>query len=163
MAEFTWEYPNENHSDYLLRAGDRPVGSLQFAPQSTGQFEGVTWTFERVSIPHPAINVKVPGSREVFAHFLPGVAGQGVVTFAGGRRYRWTRVHPWSNEWCFRSDAGRSAVCVSQNAGALAGGAKVTVCSKESELPETPILILLAWHLRLLEFEHLSESIVLCG
>jgi hypothetical protein len=54
-------------------------------------------------------------------------------------------------------------VCLSQQSGPLASGGKVMVCSNAVHLAETPILVLLAWYLRVLAFEKLTESIFVFG
>lgn len=71
----------------------------------------------------------------------------------------------WSPTWCFREQGGarKSSICVSQHAGPLRAGGRVNVCGDVTGLPETPVLILLAWYLRVVEFEMLTHAIPVIG
>ena len=57
----------------------------------------------------------------------------------------------------------KSSVCLSQEAGPLMQGGKVSVCCGAADLPETPVLLLLAWFLRIMDFEMLMEGIFRIG
>jgi hypothetical protein len=166
-GDVRWEYPGEGHSAYVLRAGGEEIGWLSFEerplPHSTAELGGRRWTIECTGAFHPHIVVRAEGSDSVVAEFTPHVGGGGVVAFASGRRLCWTREHVWSVKWCFRCEENKSAVCVTQAAGPLTEGGRVAVCGSAADLPETPVLILLAWFLRLLEFERLVESICVAG
>jgi hypothetical protein len=52
---------------------------------------------------------------------------------------------------------------MSQHAGALTEGGKVSVCEQAAQAPETAVLILLAWYLRVLAFQNLIEAIPTVG
>jgi len=54
-------------------------------------------------------------------------------------------------------------VCLSQEAGPLRQGGKVSVCRGAADRPETPILLLLAWFLRIMDFEMLVEGLFRVG
>ena len=57
----------------------------------------------------------------------------------------------------------KSSVCLSQETGPLTQGGKVSVCCGAADLPETPVLLLLAWFLRIMDFEMLVEGIFRVG
>ena len=42
-------------------------------------------------------------------------------------------------------------------------GGKVAICSDAMHNEETPVLILLAWYLRILEVLRMSESVLVCA
>ena len=85
-----------------------------------------------------------------------------MVTFASGARYCWNRAKIWSGQWCFRRE-GEASICLSQHAGPLREGGRVSVCEQAAQLPETAVLVLLAWYLRVLAFETLIETIPTVG
>ncbi len=54
-------------------------------------------------------------------------------------------------------------MCLSQETGSLTQGGKVSVCCGSAGLPETPVLLLLAWFLRIMDFEMLVEGLFRVG
>jgi hypothetical protein len=66
-----------------------------------------------------------------------------MVSFDSGVRYRWKKADMWSGKWCFRHAERESCVCLSQDAGPLVQGGRVSVCCGAADLPETPVLLLL--------------------
>ena len=118
------------------------------------------WSFEHTAGSHPHVIIRQHGSPLTLAEFAPRLTGGGIVTFATGERYCWNRAKIWSPRWCFRREGADSAVCVSQQAGPLTEGGKVGICcDAAARLPEVPVLILLAWYLRVLAFESLTGAI----
>lgn len=166
-GKLTWAYPDAARPVFVLRADREEIGSLQFekdaGARSTAELDGRRWTIERTAARYPSVSVRDEASGTAVAQFAPCVTGGGVLTFTDGRRFCWTREHIWSTNWCFRCKENKSLVCVSQEAGPLAGGGRVSVCSDAANLPETTILVLLAWYLRVLEFEKLMEADFVCG
>ncbi len=165
--EFVWDRPDSGRLAFVLRAHEEEIGWLQFESglgvRSSAEFEGQRWTFERTGMFHPCVTIRAEGSDAVVAEFTPRLTGgSGVVSFASGTRYCWNTARIWSTTWCFRSNEHKSAVCVSQEAGSLTSGGKVMTCS-EAAHPETPILVPLAWYLRVLSLEGLVESILSYG
>jgi len=165
-SKLTWSYPGADGHEFVLRADGAEIGRLRFTGdadvRSAAELEGQRWTFVRTAARCPRISIYAEGSETPTAQFMPCMTG-GTVSFAGGRRYCWTRAHLWSTCWCFRCEEHKSSVCVSQEAGPLAGGGQVTVCASAASLAETPVLVLLAWYLRVLEFEKLAETDFVCG
>jgi hypothetical protein len=86
-----------------------------------------------------------------------------MVSFDSGVRYRWKKADMWSGKWCFRHAERKSCVCLSQDAGPMVQGGRVSVCCGAADLPETPVLLLLAWFLRIMDFEMLVEGIFRVG
>ncbi len=165
-AELDWTYPSAGERAFVLRANGNQIGWLRFEKEpgsfSAAELEGSRWTFERTGPTHSGIVIRAAGSNQPAAEFSSSLSG-GAVAFASGARYSWIRQHPWSSRWCFRSKEPKSMVCVTQEARPLQSGSKVTVCCDAAGNPETPLLVLLAWYLRVLDFERLTESVFVCG
>jgi len=166
--EFVWANPDSERQVFVLRARGEEIGWLQFESglgvRSTAELEGQRWTFERTGVFHACVTIRIESSDASLAEFTPFLTGGGgVVSFTAGTQYCWNRARIWSTNWCFRCKEHKSTVCVSQEAGSLTGGGKVVICSDAAHLPETPVLVLLAWYLRVLAFERLAESLILGG
>ena len=166
-SEIAWAYPDRAHPAFVLRAGREEIGWLRFekdiGAQSTAELEGHRWTLEHNGLHHPRVTIRDQASNRAVAEFTPCLTGGGVARFPNGRLFCWTREHIWSGTWCFRCKENKSTVCVSQETRPLTAGSRVTVCSDAAQLEEAPVLVLLAWYLRVLEFEMLTESVVVCG
>lgn len=165
--EMTWRYPERDGQPYVLREGGADAGWLEFHDQpgarSTGEFNGRRIEFEYTAELHPRVLVRHDGSQDLVAEYVPNLAGGGVVSFASGARYRWRRSNVFGAKWCFCQQENKRSVCVSQESGPLAHGGKTTLCCGAAGLPETPVLLLLAWFLRIMEFEMLGEGLSRMG
>jgi hypothetical protein len=164
-CELVWRYPAVQGGAFQLIANGAEIGRLQFderpgAP-SVGEVAGEKLTFQYSlgALPHVTISRQTGG--ETVAEYVPRIIGGGVVSFTTGARYCWNRAKIWSPTWCFRrQDEGhRSSICLAQDAGPLRSGGKTKICGDAAALPETPVLLLLAWYLRVLAFKVSSESI----
>ncbi len=166
-SKLTWVYPEAGHPAFVLRADGEEIGWLRFEKdsevRSSAALEGRRWTFERTAARYPCVAIRAEPFETAIAQFTPCVTGGGLVAFTDGRRYCWTREHIWSTNWCFRCKENKSAVCVSQETGSLTAGGRVIVCPDAGRLAETPILVLLAWYLRVMEFEKLLDADFVCG
>jgi hypothetical protein len=164
--EMTWEYPEEEGQPFLLWDEGVKAGWLRFHQEpagSTGEFRGQRWVFRYSARLHPRITVYRGDSQQTLAEYVPSFTGGGCVSFDSGVRYRWRRADIWGTRWCFRRADEKSSVCLVQEAGPLIEGAKVSVSGGAVGLPETPILLLLAWFLRIMDFEMLAEGIFRVG
>jgi len=167
--DLVWQYPLKPDGLFLVTVDGAEVGRLRFddrpGAESDAELCGHAWKFEHSGGPLPRVTVRSGDPPELVAEFVPWLTGGGTVTFAGGRRYCWNRSQLWSPTWCFRpqGEAQRSSICVSQQAGPLRSGARVKVCADAAGRPETPVLVLLAWYLRVLAFEQLTEAIPVTG
>ncbi len=165
-GELTWTLPDEGHPAFVLRAGSEDIGWLQFeekpGARSSAALGSGRWTLERTGAVHPTVTVRAEGDETVVMEFAPCLTGGGMARFANGRVYCWIREHLWSNKWCFRCKL-HKAVCVSQDTLPLTAASRVAVCVDATHLPETPVLVLLAWYLRLLEAARVEDSIFVCG
>ena len=94
--------------------------------------------------------------------------GTGWVVFSSGRRYHLRHTNFWGTQWALESLPGddRSAVItLSANQGFFKQGGTVAVAQSADGLPETPVMLLLIWYLRVLMNEDASAGavVVACG
>jgi hypothetical protein len=164
--ELIWQYPEQDGQPFLLWDNGVKAGWLEFheePAESTGEFRGQRWAFRYSARLHPRVTVHRGDSEEVIAEYVARFTGGGLVSFDSGVRYRWSRSDIWGARWCFRQAEKKSSVCLSQEAGPLVHGGKVSLCCGAADLPETPVLLLLAWFLRIMDFEMLVEGIFRVG
>ena len=164
--ELIWQYPEQEGQPFLLWDDGVKAGWLEFnelPAVSTAEFQGQRWAFRYSDRLHPRITVHRGDSQEVFAEYVPSFTGGGMVSFDSGARYRWMRSDIWGARWCFRHVEQKSSICLSQEAGPLTQGGRVSVCCGAADLPETTVLLLLAWFLRIMDFEMLVEGIFRVG
>lgn len=164
-CEMVWQYPRTHGGAFELSAGELALGRLQFdgrpgAP-SLGELRGEKLVFQHTGTTMPGVTVRGEAGGESIAEFVPAIFGGGAVSFPSGACYSWKRVKVWGSTWCFRrqGESNPHSICVALEAGPLQSGGRVKVCADAAALPETPILVLLAWYLRVLAFELLGESI----
>lgn len=158
-ADLAWTYPEGADGAFRLHDHGEPAGWLKFdRVRSSAGWQGRSWSFEHAG----PITIRA-ASGELAGVFTPRPNGGGTVDLSSGRSYCWNRKHVLSRTWCFRSLDNQSTVCVSQEAGPLISGGAVTLCPQAAQSPDTALLVLLAWYLRVLEFETLSNSQFVCG
>lgn len=160
--ELIWQYPQQEGEPFLLWDEGVKAGCLRFhkePEESSGEFRGQRLAFRYSAQLHPRVTVYRGGSQDVLAEYVPCFTGGGMVSFDSGVRYRWNKTDIWGSKWCFRHAEQKSSVCLSQEAGPLSQGGKVSVCCGAADLPETPVLLLLAWFLRIMNFEMLEEGL----
>jgi hypothetical protein len=165
--ELIWRYPEQEGQPFILWDEGVKAGWLQFHEQpleSSGEFRGRRLVFRYSAKLYPRVTVcSEEDSPHIVAEFLPCWTGGGWVSFDSGARYRWRKAHIWGGGWCFIRMDQKSQVCLSQEAGPLIQGGRVSICSGAADLPETPVLLLLAWFLRIMDFEMLVEGIFRAG
>jgi len=162
--ELTWRYPRTHNGAFELLVGETKLGWLhvdeRLGSQSLAELDGQTWKFRHSAGALPRVIVCKENSPDILAEYVPRLTGGGVLSFASGVSYCWNRSKIWSPTWCFRREgAPKGSVCLSQEAGPLRDGGKVRICGDAAALPEAPVLVLLAWYLRVLAFEELMEQI----
>ncbi|MGP8242952.1 MAG: hypothetical protein ACLQVN_00360 [Bryobacteraceae bacterium] len=166
IRQLVWQYPETEGQPFVLWDEGVKAGWLQFHEgpvDSTGEYRGQKWVFRYSTHLHPRVTVYRGDSEQVLAEYVHCFTGGGLVSFDSGVRYRWKRTDIWGARWCFRRAEEKSSVCLSQEAGPLTQGARVSVCCGAADLPETPVLLLLAWFLRIIDFEMLVEGIFRVG
>jgi hypothetical protein len=161
-----WQFPRSLNAPFELNAEGVQVGWLRFddlfGARAIGELDGKTWVFDYNCLPHPSVSIFTAGSETPVAEYVPRLIGGGLVTFASGVCYCWNRTRIWSSQWCFRRE-GQASICMTQHAGPLTEGGRVSVCQEAAQVPETAVLVLLAWYLRVLAFETLIQAIPTVG
>ena len=146
--ELEWMAPAAPHQPFVLSAHGERLGWLLFEDEdgrrAQGELDGRRWTFERAGLAHPHVIIR--------AEDVVGEFSGHVVSFATGARYRWSHTSFWGDTWCFHREGDKTSVCVTQQSGPIQTGGKVSLCCGGGPQPETPILVLLAWYLRVLDY-----------
>jgi len=165
--DLIWRFPEQEGRPFVLRAGETELAWLDFHEQpaaSLGGFDATRLLFHYTTNLHPRVTISSEQDpSHVVAQFLPCWTGGGWVSFDSGACYRWKKSHLWGSTWCFSRQGEESSVCLSQQAGALIEGGKVRVCCGALDRPETRVLLLLAWFLRIMDFEMLVEGVFRVG
>jgi len=165
--DLVWQYPQTREGVFELTVDGNPIGQLHFderpGANSVGELDGQRWIFQHTNDALPRVTVSTENRADAVAEFVPWLLGGGTVSFAGGPVYCWNRARIWSQTWCFRRQGQGSSICVSQQSGPLRDGGRVKVCGNAAGQPEAPVLVLLAWYLRVLAFEMLTEYIPAVG
>jgi hypothetical protein len=165
--DFAWIYPSQEGRPFVLQEEGQDRARLLFHQQpepSQGEYGGKKWLFHYTAVLHPRVTVTTEDDLDhVVAQFLPCWTGGGWVIFDSGARFRWRKAHIWGGGWCFQRMDAESSICLSQEAGPLTQGGKVSVCAAAADQPETPVLVLLAWFLRIVDFEMLVEGVFRVG
>jgi len=167
--ELEWRQPGALHRVYQLTEDGREIATLRFEKScgslATGICGEARWTFKRTGFLSPKISVREAGSETEFAMFTPGWTGSGWVVFGSGRRYHLRHTNFWGTEWAFEGEDGRAAIALSGNHGFFKQGGTATVAQFAVGLPETPVLLMLMWYLRVLMNEDASAGavVVACG
>ena len=78
------------------------------------------------------------------------------MVFSSGRRYHLRHTNFWGTEWAFEAEDGSAAIALSGNRGFFKHGGTATVTHSAAGLPETPVMLLLIWYLRVLMNEDAS-------
>ena len=97
----------------------------------------------------PKISVREPGSESDSAVFTPGWTGRGWVVFGSGPRYRLRHTDFWGSQWSFETADG-AACHTRRHSRFLQEGGAAMVSPSAAGLPESPVLLLLIWYVRLL-------------
>jgi len=128
---------------------------------ATGECGGSRWTFKRTGFLSPRITVRQVGSETDIAVFTPSWSGCGWVVFNSGRRYQLRPLNFWRSEWAFETEAGTPAITLAGPKGMFKHGGTSQVAREVAALPETPVLLMLMWYVRLLMNEDAAAAAVM--
>ena len=149
--ELKWSQPHAFKQEYELRtAGDELAAILVF-PNSlrcnaTGQSADGSWDFNREGPFHTRIVVRTSGSSEEIAVFKKSVwKACGVLELPDGRTFR-TASNLWASRYSFL-DASEEPIVELKNCGVLHRAANLTIAQRVKDLPELPMMVMLAWYL----------------
>lgn len=125
---------------------------------ATAEWGEQRWTFKRAGFWSPKVTVRVAGSERDAAVFTPKWKGGGELVFGDGRRFTLKSLSFWGAQWAFESEDGAEVISVHGPHGLIHSKGEVSVGLAAGRLPETPILLLLIWYLRLLMQEEASVT-----
>jgi hypothetical protein len=150
--ELEWVQPRAMRRAFHLIADGENVASLQFesGSRATGECAGGKWTFQRTGFLAPKITVREAGSDLDLAVFTPMWMGGGTVAFAAAQRYQFRPDNFWRTEWVFETEDGKVLTTISGRPHLFKMGGVATVAQSAALLPETPVLLLLTWYVRVL-------------
>jgi len=169
-TRFEWRQPEAFRRFHQLIADGQVVASLRFekvcGTLATAEYGGARWTFKRTGFWSPRVGVRQAGSDTDLAIFTPRWNGGGQLAFAAGRKFELKSLSFWEGDWAFETVDGSEVVSVHGPHGLAhrRGEAALGLCA--ASLPETPILLLLIWYLRILMLEDAAATAgaaVWCG
>jgi hypothetical protein len=153
-GEFEWLQLESRPRVYRLARNEDELATLKFEKCSgslaTAKFGLKEWTFKRTGFLSPKVSIREVGSETDLAIFSPSWSGGGSLTFLSGQRYRLRQTNFWGTEWAFETEDGSPAVVLSGPHGGFKQSGEIRVAQSAASTPETPLLILLIWYLRVL-------------
>jgi hypothetical protein len=163
-----WRQPRAFERYNELTVGDEITGTLRFEKRcgtlATAEYGGRSWTFKRTGFWSPRVSIREAGSPDDTAIFTPKWKGGGELAFQSGRRFTMKSVNFWGGQWTFETEDGAEVISVHGPHGLLHNKGEVSVGLTAGRLPETPVLLLLIWYLRLLmQDDAAAASVVACG
>ena len=169
-GEFEWSQPEAFRRLYQLTnplTGDgQAVGTLRFeklgGSLATAQYGEDCWTLKRTGFLSPRILIRQAGSEQDFAVYTPNWTGGGWLVFGSGR-YQLRSKNFWATEWQFQAEDGSPMVQITGPHGLFKQGGHVKVTESAASLPETPLMLLLIWYLRILMNEDASAGAVVAA
>ena len=163
--ELEWRQPEALHRLYQLTRGGEVIATLCFEKRSgslaTGESGKNQWTLKRTGFRSPRVSVREAGSEADVAIFTPGWTGSGWLTFNSDRRYQLRSMNFWATEWDFEAEDGSPTVILTGPHGIFKQGGHLRATESRATLPETPVLHLLIWYLRMLMNEDASAAAVI--
>jgi hypothetical protein len=165
--ELEWRQPEMVRRFFELGDSGTEVASLRFesgfGSLATGQCGEGTWTFKRSGFLSPKVTVREGATGQELAVFTPGWNGSGWVAFRAGSRYHLRPTNFWRTEWNFETEDGRVLVTLAGRPHLFKQGGAATVAEPAATLPETPVLLLLMWYVRVLMHEDAAAGAVVAG
>lgn len=105
-----WLQPRAMAQHYELRAGEILMATLTFRSSfgtlATAEAAGGRWTYKRVGFLNPRVTIRVDGSEEDLAVYVPRFWGGGTLTFGDGLAFEWKPTNFWSTQWAFLDASG---------------------------------------------------------
>lgn len=151
-----WRQPHWRRSEWELRAGAEPLGTLvvrgSFRERTHGRGPsggwefGSRWTGEAWIAP--------AGTQEVVARFRPGAWGGGAITTASGFGYRWGWVGFCRPEYTIANESEFPCVRFRPRWSVSRLGGAVAIDPAGLRVPELEALVLLGWRLILAADTH---------
>jgi hypothetical protein len=166
-ASLEWMQPGAFRRSYELRAGETPVGTLEFdslfGSKATGRAAGSGWTFKRVGFFSPRVTARVEGADTEIALYEPRWSGtKGTVTAPDGEDLYFHASNFWSTEWRLERTSG-AVLLELHTRGVLHQSAEVRVRAAGHEREDLPLLVTLCWYVLLLYMADSAGAAVAMG
>jgi hypothetical protein len=148
--ELKWEQPSAFKQLYELRTNDGLVATLTF-PNSfrcnaTGQSADGCWDFHREGPLHSRILIRPCGSSDHMAMFQKSWwKSCGTLELPDARAFR-TASNLWASRYSFLDKSGEPIIEL-KNCGVLHRAATLTIARRALDIPELPMMVILAWYL----------------
>jgi hypothetical protein len=171
-TRFEWRQPKALERYHELTVDGEITGTLRFAKcagtLAVAEYGGRRWTFKRSGFWSPRVSVREEGSAVDSAVFTPKWKGGGEIVFQSGRRFILKSISFWGGEWSFENESGAEVISAHGPHGLAHSQGEVSVGLGAATLPETPVLLLVIWYLRLLMLDDASAatmaaSVAACG
>jgi hypothetical protein len=151
--ELKWSQPSMRKQLYELHAGEELAATLifpnSFRSNATGESADGSWDFNREGPFHTRIVVRRSGSPEEIAVFKKSAwKACGTLELPDGRTYR-TASNFWSSRYSFL-DRDEQLLVDLKNCGVLHRAANLTIARRAADIPELPMMVMLAWYLDVL-------------
>jgi hypothetical protein len=148
--ELKWSQPSMMRQEYTLHAGDELAATLVFPSafrcHATGESADGRWDFTREGPFHTRIVIRHGGSPEEVAVFKKSAwKACGTLEFPDGRTYR-SASNFWASRYSF-IDRDEQPLIDLKNCGVLHRAANLTIARRATDLPELPMMVMLAWYL----------------
>ena len=158
-SQFDWSQPEAFSRRFELSADGRVVGRVEFSRAlgslAIASFAETRWSFKRTGFFSPRITVRSEGAEADIAIFSPVWSGGGMLQLSGGRRFQLRSTSFWGSDWVFEDEAGQVVVSLHGPTGFLKSGGRAVV---SQSLPESPLLVLLLWYIRVLMAEDAAAT-----
>jgi hypothetical protein len=167
QCDLEWRQPEALHRFYQLASNGEEVATLRFEKRNgslaTGAYGEAEWTFKRAGFLSPRVSIRESGTETDIAIFTPTWTGRGWLVFDSGRRYHLRPTNFWATEWAFETEDGSQTVVLSGSHGLFKQGGHARVAESAASLPQTPVMLLLIWYLRILMNEDASAGAVIAA
>src|SRR5689334_11979058 len=138
--ELTWRQPSAFKEHHELRAGDEVLATLEWGSPwgtfATARTADEEWTFKRTGFWQQRIGVRPVGTEREVAIFAPDWRGNGILTIAGGRTFRWSGKGFLGLEKLWQEREGGPPLVGFKQVGGLKTEARVLLSAAAAALPE---------------------------
>jgi len=151
--ELKWSQPSMMKQHYELRVGDELAATLSFPNKfrcaASGESADGCWDFRREGPMHSSIVIGPCGSSQEIAVFKKSWwKSWGTLELPDGRTYR-TASNLWASRYSFL-DRDEHPLIELKNCGVLHRAATLTIARRAIDIPEMPMMVILAWYLDVL-------------